>query len=87
MIEFTSTLLKPAGVLKPGGRGCDISPTGIAVGGFGRVPRVWPWVDFYQTYPIAIPTYGAGIKKVTNLALGPFGSLHGIGCIISGQPS
>jgi hypothetical protein len=56
MIEFTSTLLKPAGDPKPGGHGCDFSPAGVAMGGFGRVPRVSLWVGFFQTHPVAIPS-------------------------------
>jgi hypothetical protein len=58
VIEFTSTLLKPTGDPKPDecGRGCDFSPSGVIAGGFGWVPRVWPWTGFCQTRPIAIPT-------------------------------
>jgi hypothetical protein len=50
VIEFTSTLLKPAGDPKHGGcgRGCDFSTAGVAVGGFGWVPRVWPWWVFVK---------------------------------------
>jgi hypothetical protein len=53
VIEFTSTLLKPAGDPKPDecGRGCDFSPSGVIAGGFGWVPRVWPWAGFCQTRP------------------------------------
>jgi hypothetical protein len=44
MVEFTLTLFKPMGDPKPNGceRGCDFSPMGVAMGGFGRVLRVWP---------------------------------------------
>jgi hypothetical protein len=59
VIEFTSTLLKPADDLKPGGcgRGCDFSPAGVTADGFRRVPWVWLRVGFCQTRPIAIPTF------------------------------
>jgi hypothetical protein len=59
VIEFTSTLLKPAGDPKPDGcrRGCDFSPAGVATDGFGWVPQVWPWAGFCQTCLVAIPTY------------------------------
>jgi hypothetical protein len=61
MIVFTSTLLKPTGDPKLSGceRGCNISPVGLAAGGFGRVPRVWLRAGFYQTHPVAIPTLTA----------------------------
>jgi hypothetical protein len=56
VIEFTSTLLKPTGgpksIQNPVGAG-----TGVATGGFGRVPRVWLRADFYQTCPVAIPKH------------------------------
>jgi hypothetical protein len=60
VIEFTSTLLKPAGNPKPSGcgRGCDFSPVGVATSGFGQVPWVWLQAGFCQTRPIAIPTNG-----------------------------
>jgi hypothetical protein len=53
VIEFTSTLLKLAGDPKPDecGHGRNFSPTGVAVGGFGRVLRVWPRTSFCQTRP------------------------------------
>jgi hypothetical protein len=50
VIKFIFTLLKPKGDPKPGGckRGCDFSPVGVAAGGFGRMPRVWPWWVFVK---------------------------------------
>jgi hypothetical protein len=57
VIEFTSTLLKLAGGLKPGGcrRGCNFSSVGVATCGLGRVPRVWLWAGLCQTRPVDIP--------------------------------
>jgi hypothetical protein len=58
VIEFTSTLLKPAGDQKLGrcGLGCDFSPVGVPTGGFGQVLWVWLRAGFCQTCPVAIPT-------------------------------
>jgi hypothetical protein len=60
MIEFTPTLLKPAGDPKPNrcGRRCDFSPIGVVVDEFGWVPRVWLWVGFCQTClePTSLPS-------------------------------
>jgi hypothetical protein len=72
VIEFTSTLLKPAGDPKPGGcghgRGCKFSPAGVAVGGFRQVPRV----GFCQTRPESalLPSLGASSQALACMLVG-----------------
>jgi hypothetical protein len=54
VIEFTSTLLKPAGDPKPTRNPVGVA-AGVVAGAFRRVPRVWLWADFCQTHPKPAP--------------------------------
>jgi hypothetical protein len=58
VIEFTSTLLKPVGDPKPDRceHGCDFSPAGVAMGGFGWVSQVWPRAGFVKPVPSFVPS-------------------------------
>jgi hypothetical protein len=65
---------KPSGC----GHGCDFSPMGVAAGGSGRVPRLWPWAGFCHTCPIAIPAHKGG--QPGNLIV--FHTLYSLGFLI-----
>jgi hypothetical protein len=70
VIEFTFTLLKPAGDPKSDGCrcGCDFSPMDVATDRFGRVSRVWLRAGFCQTHPVAIPNHESAPTVVLYVA-------------------